>query len=172
MEKEVWKDVIGYEGYYQASNLGRIKSTGKSRNIDKWKFLKTDSKSERYVKIALYKNGKRKDMLLHRIIAKLFVHEYSEELVVNHKDRNTYNNNSSNLEWVTQRDNVIYTRINQTNSSKHIGVSWSFKSKKWMSYITINKKRKHLGFFEKEEDANKARINANLENNIINKYNQ
>lgn len=176
MEEEIWKDIIEYEGYYQVSNLGRVRSTGKSRNISKWRVLKTKTYSnKRYINVSLTKNSITKYVSLHRLVAEYFVDNNSnmdlKNLVVNHKDKNPSNNHYTNLEWCTQRENVSYSKDKINNYSKYTGVSWCLRSNKWKAYNSINKKRLHLGTFNSEEEAYKAKLKNLSDNNIINKYN-
>ena len=96
--EEVWKDISGYEGYYQISNLGRVKS--------KRKILKP-IKGE-YLKVGLSKNGKHNVQYVHRLVAELFVENINKKPQVNHKDENKYNNHANNLEWVTHKENMNY----------------------------------------------------------------
>lgn len=120
MIEEVWKDVPGYEGLYQASNLGRIKSlnfngTGKEK-------IMQPRTGNRYYMIALWKDGKRKDLLLHRVIAKTFIENKENKPFINHKDENCFNNSVDNLMWCTHKENMNWgtrnKRIAKNNSIK------------------------------------------------------
>ena len=95
---EIWKDVKGYEGLYQASNLGRIKS--------KRKILKP-IKGE-YYKVILSKNGVQSTYYIHRLVAQTFIDNKNNLTHVNHIDENKYNNNVNNLEWCTNKYNINY----------------------------------------------------------------
>lgn len=97
-ENEVWKDVRGYEGLYQVSNFGRVKN----RN----RLLKLQTKRDGYVGVALFKDGHRKDKLVHRLVAKAFIENAKGKLEVNHKDGVRTNNCVSNLEWCTRSENM------------------------------------------------------------------
>ena len=103
MENEVWKDIEGYEGLYQISNLGRVK------NIKTNHILSKNLQNNGYLMAHLYKNG-RKAVLIHRLVAKAFIPNPENKPTVNHKDHNRQNNVSSNLEWATmaeQHDEVM-----------------------------------------------------------------
>lgn len=108
---EIWKDIEGYEGLYQVSNQGRVKSlnyhrTGKERT------LKQGLTHAGYYQVKLWKNGEYKWHKAHRLVAKAFCDGYEDNLVVNHIDENKTNNHYTNLEWVTQRENSMMSSKN------------------------------------------------------------
>lgn len=96
---EIWKDIKGYEGLYQVSNLGRVKSLGNLQN-KKEKLLKTNI-CNGYYAVYLYKNSKKKICLCHRLVAEAFIPNPKNLPFVNHKDDNKLNNRMDNLEWRT-----------------------------------------------------------------------
>ena len=98
---EIWKDIIGYEGYYQVSNLGRIK------NINTNRILTGDTNNIGYRRVTLYTPEKKRFFIL-RLVALHFCEGYQEDLVVNHKDGNKLNNCADNLEWVTHSENDLH----------------------------------------------------------------
>ena len=143
--EEIWKDIPNYEGLYQISNLGRIKSLekifyrkpNKNTNLKftkyKEKILSSFQKKGKYYTVAIYKNGKRTDMKIHRLVALAFLDKNDfksmpdekrelinfEKLQINHKDEDPSNNNVNNLEWCTFRYNCNYgTRIKRINETK------------------------------------------------------
>lgn len=113
-KKETWKDVVGYEGFYRVSNLGRFKSLDRETThnyggiaIKKGKILKTQLKGG-YHGVTLVKNGITKYTFLHRIVAMAFKKNPKNKPCVNHKDGNKSNNSSKNLEWVTYLENQTH----------------------------------------------------------------
>ena len=98
---EIWKDIIGYEGYYQISSEGNV------RNIKTRQILIGDTNNLGYRRVTLYSPIKKR-FFVHRLVALHFCEGYSEELVVNHKDGNKQNNNYTNLEWVTRSENDLH----------------------------------------------------------------
>ena len=111
--EEIWKDIKGYEGLYQVSNLGNVKSLPKIRNTGllnaksyktKEKILKTGGK--RYEIVVLYKNKKPKTFPIHKLVAEYFLENPNNYYCVNHKDGNKLNNNIENLEWCTISENT------------------------------------------------------------------
>lgn len=106
---EVWKDIEGYEGLYQVSNLGNVRSlnwrnTGKIRNLT----LKRHNRG--YLQIELSKARVCKTFMVHRLVAKHFVPGYVDGLVVNHINECKTDNRADNLEWVSQSINTEYTQ--------------------------------------------------------------
>lgn len=97
---EIWKDVEDYEEYYQISNLGRIRNKRENRILK-------PSKSGGYLHISL-SYGIRKDVLIHRLVAKAFIDNPLNLSYVNHKDENKLNNSVENLEWCTAKYNTSY----------------------------------------------------------------
>ena len=114
---EQWKAIPGYEGSYEASNLGRIKSVAGKRTINArcnrvWKerimklhITKRPNKKKCNEMVSLWKDGKFKQLLVPRLVAMTWCEGYREDLTVNHKDGNPLNNKAENLEWVTLSEN-------------------------------------------------------------------
>lgn len=113
---EIWKDIEGYEGLYQISNMGRIKSLGNgSSNNSKEKILKSSKDRGGYLRVDLYKNGKGKALTIHRLVAIAFLPNPDNLPEINHKDENPQNNCVSNLEWCNRSYNINYgTRTEKT----------------------------------------------------------
>lgn len=113
VKMEIWKDILGYEGLYQVSNLGNVRRDGR--------LLKPSiRKRDGYAEVQLSKNNKKVSKRVHRLVAEAFIPNpcgYSE---INHKDENPANNVADNLEWCDRRYNVFYgtrnSRISKSNS--------------------------------------------------------
>jgi len=156
---EVWKDIPEYEGLYQVSNLGKVRSldriNSKGRKL-KGKVLKAGIYGGGYFKVGLYKDNKGKIRNIHQLVAIAFLDHTpcGYEAVINHIDTNPKNNNVTNLEIVTARENS--NRKHLKSSSKYVGVSWHKNRNKWQSYISINGKLKYLGLFTYEKEAAQA----------------
>jgi len=107
---EIWKDIVGFEGRYQVSSLGRLKSLqGNSPSKRKEKILKLSLKNG-YYKTLLWKNSKATTILVHRIVAFAFLDNPDGKPNINHKDGNRANNTVENLEWCTQKENIYHSR--------------------------------------------------------------
>lgn len=113
--QEIWKDIKGYEGLYQISNFGRVKSLdhlkrwGAKTILHKGKILKQQIiKTNGYFSVALSKKSKAKRYLVHRLVAQAFVENLKNYNVINHKDENKLNNNATNLEWCSYNYNNNY----------------------------------------------------------------
>jgi hypothetical protein len=154
MEKEIWKDIPEYEGIYQISNLGNIKSL----KFGKEKILKPyliGNKRRLYLGVRLRSEKKIKLFKVHQLVAMAFLHHFPccYKIVIDHKNNNQFDNRLSNLHIITNRENRIKDIDKSKTSSKYIGVNFDNKRKKWIAYITFNGIKKHLGRFETEYEA-------------------
>ena len=112
MKNENWKAIAGYEGIYEVSDMGRVKSLGNDK-YRKEKILKPRKNTGGYPYVNLYKDGKRKTITVHRLVAKAFIPNHNNLETVNHKDEVKTNNVADNLEWMSQRDNNNYGTHNK-----------------------------------------------------------
>jgi len=158
--QEEFRDVEGYEGLYQISNLGIVKSLPRNvyRKNGKLHYTKEEkimslSIRERYLGLMLYKDSVGKNFHIHQLLAITFLNHKpcGYKLVVDHIDNNPLNNQLDNLQIISARLNSSKDKKNGT--SKYIGVSWSKVMKKWLSCIVLNGKIKVLGYFEDELEA-------------------
>lgn len=118
--KEIWKKVNSYEGWYEISNFGRLKSLDRYVNkgngnvrIAKGKIIKPTLCTNGYLEYVLYKNGVKKVVLAHRLVAQHFIPNPENKLEVNHIDENIQNNRVDNLEWLTSKENANYGTRNK-----------------------------------------------------------
>ena len=128
---EIWKNIKGYEGFYQVSNMGRVKSlertfidkSGRKRTI-KERILKQAAWSTGYLSVVLSTSGKRKMFAVHRLVCKAFHEKPDNKPCVNHIDENKTNNCASNLEWCTSSENNNHGTRNERSGkaqSKPVG---------------------------------------------------
>lgn len=158
---EQWKDIPGYEGIYQASDMGGVKSLSRpsgARNgkikIIKERILRHLLMPNGYVRVSLCKKGVVKGDYVHRIVMAAFFGK--SELTVDHINSIKTDNRLCNLRYATYRENSTYHFLKQNNTSKYIGVCFNKHEKRWESGITVGKKRIFLGLFDREEDAGEA----------------
>ena len=149
MEKEIWKDVKDYEGLYQVSNLGNVKSLyDASHKKYRELIMKPSMNSWGYLQIGLCKNGKQKPTRINRLVAIAFElpipehlrHIPIERLEVNHKDEDKTNNCVWNLEWCNSKYNSNYGTRNKRISDALKGVPKTEETKRKLSESHINGK--------------------------------
>jgi hypothetical protein len=107
INKEIWKDIKHYEGFYQVSNLGNVRSVPRNGTVKYYKILKPNN-VKGYYQVTLQKKGKKKIYKVHRLVAKTFIKNTYNKREVNHIDGNKLNNVVTNLEWVTSSENQIH----------------------------------------------------------------
>jgi hypothetical protein len=165
--KEEYRDIPGYEGTYKISNSGNIIS------VDRWigvKFIKgIELKSpirNGYKSIILSKNAKKTTYFIHQLVAITFLghKKQGHKIVVDHIDNNKLNNNYTNLQLISQRDN-----FHKGNRRKEIKGVWFEKARnKWRASISINGKQIILGRYKLKEDA--ENMYKNKLNSLKNEY--
>lgn len=115
LSNEIWKDIPEYEGIYQASTLGNIRTVegkttrSKRSSVRRWKSRVLKGRGDYLTtgkRVSLWKNGKAKDWLVARLVATTFLGNPPAGFTVNHKDGNRLNNNIENLEWLSLADNI------------------------------------------------------------------
>lgn len=114
---EIWRDIPGYEGLYQVSNLGRVRSLdryvftikGCGKRFVSGEIKKPTQRKSGYLKTGLYKEGKSKTREVQRLVAEAFIDNPLGKTQVNHIDGDKTNNCVSNLEWVTPQENTIHS---------------------------------------------------------------
>jgi hypothetical protein len=163
---EEFRDVPGYEGLYQVSNLGNVKSLPRKRNhigntsyYTKEKIVKGTIVRGGYLSFNLNKNSEIKHYRIHQLVAMAFLGhkpDGTSVIVVDHIDDNRINNRLDNLQLITQRENTS-KRIR--GKSKYLGTHWHSYHKKWCSSINVKYKTIYLGYFNCELAAHIAYIN-------------
>ena len=122
---EIWKDVIGYEGFYAVSNLGNVRSSdilisasGKKQYLKKGRILAKAINGAGYPLVCLHKNGKQKSYDVHLLVAKAFLDNPNNYPIINHKDEDKTNSAVENLEWCTFQYNCLYNGANKRGMEK------------------------------------------------------
>lgn len=117
----MWREVRGYEGIYEVSETGQVRTAkGKRTYTDyhgwrtwKQRTLKEKNKNKNYVSVVLWKDGKGTFREVHRIVAEAFIPNTEGKPCINHKDGNARNNHVSNLEWCTHQENINHAYDNE-----------------------------------------------------------
>lgn len=111
---EIWKDIKGFEGYYQVSDNGNVRSVTRHDGVHEriGQLIKPVLKYNGYLQVGLTKHSKRKHISIHRLVAINFIDNPENKPQVNHIDCNKQNNNINNLEWVTSKENLYHAKIN------------------------------------------------------------
>lgn len=159
METEIWKEIPEYEGKYDVSNYGRVKSlsriimrSGKYPFLSKELMLKQSVHSDGYLGVCLGNKNGRKSIKTHQLVAMAFLghKRCSFRIVVDHVDNNCLNNKLENLQLITHRDNSIKDRV---INHKYSGVTFEKRRKKWVGRISLNNKHYTTTYFKDEEEA-------------------
>jgi hypothetical protein len=144
MEGEIWKDIIGYEGFYKISNLGRVKSLSRLvansllNRMTTNKIHKSAVSNDGYTYVTISFKKKSMKFRVHRLVALHFIDNPKNKLEVNHIDSIRLNNNVKNLEWVSKSENQCHSKINKKTTSKYVGVCFNknFKTNVWISPVS------------------------------------
>ena len=162
---EKWKPVVGYEGHYKVSSLGRVKSLKRSVPLKRGGYRKIPERivsisvnSRGYEQVTISLHGKKEFPTVHKLMAIAFLDHTpcGWELVVDHINNTKTDNRLDNLQIITQREN---TSKDKKGSSRFTGVYKAYGGS-WVAKIRIEGKKLHLGTFKKEIDAHKAYQNA------------
>lgn len=148
-----WRKIEGFENY-------SVSSAGKVRNDETSKVLKGKKNTAGYLQVGIFQNGKRKYLLVHRLVALHFIPNPNYKICVDHTDGDPSNNKIENLRWATKRENGANSRMQINNTSGVTGVCWNKHVSKWQVRIHINGKNASLGYFSTIEEATEARRKA------------
>lgn len=151
---EIWKDIRGFEGYYQISNYGRVKSLKYHGGVRKNpKILKGIKNSENYIQVELIINNVRTRKSIHRLVAEYFLSNPNNYPIINHKDENPCNNHVDNLEWCTYKYNSNYgnckEKIKQALRGKNGGkaiIQYSLNNEFIAEYPSLGEAARITGF--------------------------
>lgn len=157
--KEEWRDIKGYEGYYQVSNMGRVRSVDRDiRNTGnigetkishyKGRVLIQGRRNKGYLGVILTKNSKQKSYAVHRLVAQAFIPNPNNLPQVNHKDEDKTNNCVENLEWCDCKYNINYGSWRKKQSESH-------KGKYAKKIVQLSKSGRFIRIFDSITDAEK-----------------
>ena len=174
--EEIWKDIPGYENYYQASNLGRIRSKDRLIIVNDYqnahayfkgfsyvrpgKVLKARKNMCGYLTVPICINKKTKSISVHRLVAKTFIENKYNLPQVNHIDENKLNNSINNLEWCTEQYNMNYNNLVSRRAFKQR--TTNSRCKKIISIDSAGKETEYISIrgAARELNLNQANIQA------------
>jgi len=165
---EIFKDIKGYEGLYQISNLGNVKSLDRLVKHPKSGYLRLKGRTLKktiskrgYETVCLYNNGYRLHLKVHQLVYEVFknVKPNKYNHVIDHINNIKTDNRLCNLQKITVRENSSKDKDKSKTYSKYLGVTWDKSVSKWKSAIYLKGRNKHLGNFDNEIDAKNAYLN-------------
>jgi hypothetical protein len=162
LEGEEWRVCPIIEGNYRVSNKGRAKSINFNGSGDEQLLKLRKHTTGLYWVLPIQKNSP----LLHRLIAIAFIPNPNNYPEVNHLDRDGFNNDITNLEWVLPRENSTHWR--KLNATHLTGCT--FTNGRWMAHIKVNGKNITLGYYDTEQEAHERYLLALKEYGLVNKY--
>jgi hypothetical protein len=169
LDNEIWADILGFDGIYQVSNLGRIKSLKRYVEHSRHGSLLLQERMRKFTdddvrgfSVTLSNNGINISRVVHQVVAENFIDNPLKFNCVRHLDGNKRNNAVNNLEWFTLIDSSIISNKNIKKTSKYNGVYFDKSKGKWRA--TMN--AKSLGTFDTEEEAFNSRKEYCIKNNI------
>ena len=180
MTEEIWRPVVGYEGLYEVSSYGRVRSLDRydSKNhFIKGRILKLSDDGRGYLFVQLSSNGKVKKFLVHRLVAIAFIPNPDNLLEVNHRNEDKSNDNVDNLEWCTRKYNINYgSRTDRMRDTKikngtYTGLSREEYSKKYYQE-NRDKRRECMKKYKQENKDKKREYWKKLHQEHKNEYNE
>lgn len=164
---EIWKDIKDFEGLYQVSSCGRVKSLRDNKGNYREKLLKLIL-CKGYLYVNLLKDGKQKSYKVHRLVAEAFIPNTLNKPTVNHKDEIKTNNCVENLEWMTIRENCCYGTRNERMAQSKKGIHRSEETKLKLSLSHKGLVAWNKGKFNSTN--NKEIIQYDLQGNFIKEF--
>lgn len=180
--KEEWRDIKGYEGLYQVSNLGRVKAltrtvkrNGKDMHLNE-KILKVQKNPYGYCLVTLSSNGVEKHIMVHRLVAEAFIVKADVSFEVNHIDENKANNRVDNLEWCTHRYNNLYKDKAKRSGQKLVGIPLSDERKRKISENNakywLGKNRSACTVYKIKHSHDKERLDRGFTDDVLREINR
>ena len=175
MIEEIWRPIEGYEGLYEVSNTGQIRSLdmylkckGKSYRLQKGKVLSPSKNTDGYLQVGLCCNGKYKKCLVHRLVAQVFLPNPDNLPEVNHLDEDKTNNRVENLEWCDRKYNLNYgSRQDKVRESKLKSGYWTGLSREeYMKEYSKNYYRENKDKISEQQKEYYRKKKEQIQNNV------
>ena len=167
--EEVWKDIKGYEGKYQISSFGRVK-TFRYRNSHKVGILKPQKNVRGYLIVDLKNHCNRKHFTIHRLVAQAFIPNPDNLPQVNHKDEDKTNNHVENLEWCTNEYNYNYGTARERLSEKLRSISKKARKPVICTDLDGNFIKEYESVSAVEEDGHSCGVVSMVCRGLLNKH--
>ena len=169
---EEWRPIVGYEGLYEVSNTGQVrsldmyvKSKSKSYRLHKGKVLSPGKDTDGYLKVCLSCNGKNKMFFVHRLAAQAFIPNPDNLPEINHKDENPGNNSVDNLEWCDRSYNNTYgTRQDKVRDTNIKNGYWTGLSRKESTKKYYQENRDRI--CEQKKEYRRKKKKEMIQNNV------
>lgn len=169
--KEIWKDIEGYEGYYQVSNLGNVRRLNKDYRSAKYKYLKPKIEKNGYLRVCLYKKTIHKFYSIHRLVALTFIPNPDNKPTVNHINGKKDDNRIENLEWATYSENELHSiyvlKNNKNTQNQRQSASIIGKSTRKLTMLQALEIKKEYKKISRKELSKKYKVSVSTINKII-----
>ena len=119
--EEIWKPVVGYEGRYEVSNLGRVKALHYMNCNDKVAIMKDEQNQDHYKRVELRYEGRRTKYMVHRLVAEAFIPNPENKRYVDHINGDRHDNRTVNLRWCSHKENMNFAGVRKTMSAQRMG---------------------------------------------------
>lgn len=140
---EEWREIKGYEGLYEVSNTGKVRSL--KRATTRGKILRFQTDKDGYFKCCLCKENKKTTAFVHRLVAIAFIDNPKNYPIINHKDECKNNNNVENLEWCSYQYNATYNGVHLKNGVKKRIPIRAIKGNEILEFVSIKEASEYLG---------------------------
>jgi hypothetical protein len=164
---ECWEPIRDYEGIYEVSNCGRVRSLDRKVQYrdevrkKSGRVLKENTINGGYKQVTLQKDGKRKSVLVHRLVAEMFIENFSGLPQVNHKDGDKTNNSVENLEWCSAKENMIHSVKNRIRTDCKLVEQISLEGKLLTTFDSLHEAERKTGVHRQRiSDCCKAKLKS------------